>query len=80
MVKNFFAGCGRMISYLHLDDEKIIGNNIIDINELRLNNKSFVDAFQIFEKNYNEKESDLCGYCRMTGKLLPAAIQLESNK
>lgn len=39
-----------MISYLHLDDEKIIGNNIIDINELRLNNKSFVDAFQIFEK------------------------------
>ena len=42
-----------MISYLHLDDEKIIGNNIIDINELRLNNKSFVDAFQIFEKNYN---------------------------
>ena len=62
------------------DAEKIIGNNIIDINELRLNNKSFVDAFQIFEKNYNEKESDLCGYCRMTGKLLPAAIQLESNK
>lgn len=80
LAKNFFAGCGRMISYLNLKDEKIIGNNIIDINELRLNNKSFVDAFQIFEKNYNEKESDLCGYCRMTGKLLPAAIQLESNK
>ena len=75
-----FAGCGRMVSYLHLKDEKIIGNNIIDIDELRRDNRPFIDVFQIFEKKYNEEESDLCGYCRITGKLLPAAIQLKSNK
>lgn len=45
-----FAGCGRMVSYLHLKDEKIIGNNIIDIDELRRDNRPFIDVFQIFEK------------------------------
>ena len=80
LAQNLFAGCGRMVSYLHLKDEKIIGNNIIDIDELRRGNRPFIDVFQIFEKKYNEEESDLCGYCRITGKLLPAAIQLKSNK
>ncbi len=79
--KNIFAGCGRMISYLMLkEDEKINGNNIIDINVLKQQNKPFIIEFQKFEERYRTAASELCGYCKIGKDLIPAGIQLTKEE
>lgn len=80
LYKNYFASCGRMIAYLQLKEEKISGSNIIDINKIRNEGVKFIDEFQKFEKWYNTKSSELCGYCKITDELIPAAIQLKNNE
>ena len=76
----YLAGCGRMISYLMLKNEKIEENNILDIEWLRKANRPFIDEYQKFEKRYNTQASDLCGYCRISNNLIPAAIQMTSEE
>lgn len=79
LAENYLAGCGRMISYLEIKNEKIKNNNILDITALRHDGIPFVYHFQEFEDNYRNFVSDVCGYCRMNKELVPAAIQM-SNK
>lgn len=38
--------------------------------------KKFIDEFQRFEEWYNTKASELCGYCKISDDLIPAAIQM----
>lgn len=80
LADNYFAGCGRMISYLELYNETIDGNNILDILKMRNENQSFKSAFQVFEKNYRTGVSDLCGYCEIGEQLIPAGIQLKQDE
>lgn len=80
LADNYFAGCGRMISYLELYNEAIDGNNILDIKKMRSENQSFINAFQSFEQNYRIEVSDLCGYCKIGEELIPAGIQLSQDE
>lgn len=83
LAEDYFAGCGRMISYLALkENEAIEGNNIIDINKLKQEKKAFIDEYQKFENRYNNynEPSELCGYCQKNDKLIPAGIQLNKDE
>lgn len=74
--ENYFAGCGRMIAYLELKNENTTGSNIIDLKKIKNEGKKFIDEFQRFEEWYNTKASELCGYCKISDDLIPAAIQM----
>ncbi len=80
LADDYLAGCGRMISYLQLKNETIKDNNIINVSELRENNYPFIDVYQKFEERYRTFVSDLCGYCRISDKLIPAGIQIDSEE
>lgn len=69
-----------MISYLQLKNETIKGNNILNISELRENNYPFIEAYQKFEERYRTFVSYLCGYCRISDKLIPAGIQIAQKE
>lgn len=79
--EDYFAGCGRMISYLQLKEgENLKGNNIIDVSKLRQENRRFIDEFQLFEDNYNNFASELCGYYTIGENMIPAAVQMEQDE
>ncbi len=76
LAENYFAGCGRMIAYLQLKKENTNGNNIIDLAKIKNDGKKFIDEFQKFEEWYNTRASELCGYCKISDNLIPAAVQM----
>lgn len=80
LADDYLAGCGRMISYLQLKNETIKGNNILNISELRETNYPFIEAYQKFEERYRTFVSDLCGYCRISDKLIPAGNQIAQRE
>lgn len=81
LAENYFAGCGRMVSYLKLKhNESIEKSNVLDLLKLREENKNFIEVFQLFEDNYNRYASELCGYCKIGEKPIPAAIQISADE